>query len=360
MKIANIVKNRGGLSQKLGAALLNALPELLPSLRVMRAAAAEGAGPSRHLLAVVRTPSGRRRTLCVDVRAASAPSRLPHALRQLTARYARKAGAYPVLASTFLSPRARELCREEGVGYLDLAGNCLLQFDDFYLQKIVDRNPFPARGRPPSLFSPVSSRILRALLEEPTRTWRVLDVASEAQVSLGQASNVCRRLVDEAYAARTDRRFRLTQPAKLLDAWREAYTISQNTQAAYYSFERGAEPLVHRVAAIAGERGWRYAVTSFAAASMVAPFVHGIGTVQWYCGEETPMEQWVQALDLRPVESGPNVVLLGPYDPGVFHRTQTVEGVTLVGNIQLYLDLSSDPGRGREQAEFLRRQKLSF
>lgn len=360
MKIGYIEKLWGGGVSPLRAALLDKLPELLPSLTVTRFRAAARARASDDLFVEVRTPSGRTHTLRVEVRASSAPSRIPHALRQLAAERPRTAGAYPVLASSFLSPRARELCREEGVGYLDLAGNCLLQFDDFHLQKIVDRNPFPPRGRPASLFSPISSRILRVLLEEPARAWRITEVSEAAQVSLGQASKVCRRLVDEAYAARLERRFRLSQPAHLLDAWRQAYPVDQNTQAAYYSFERDPEALVRRVAELAAARRWRYAVTSFAAAALVAPFVHGIGTVQWYLGEDATAAQWVEALDLRPVESGPNVVLLGPYDAGVFHRTQTVNGVTLVGNVQLYLDLSSEPARGREQAEFLRRQKLGF
>lgn len=360
MKQANIEKYQGPGTPALRTALLGRLPELLPSLTVTRIHQAPKAPASGALSVQVRTPSGRTHTLRVDVRASGAPSRLPHALRQLTAGGPRRAGAYPVLASSFLSPRARELCREEGVGYLDLAGNCYLQFTDFHLQKIVDRNPFPARGRPASLFSPVSSRLLRVLLEEPARAWRLVELAATARVSLGQASNVCRRLAEEAYAARVERRFRLTQPGPLLDAWRQAYTIRRHLAAYYYSFERDPDQLARRVAAVAAERGWRYAVTSFAAARLVAPFVHGVGTVQWYLGEDAAAAQWAEALDLRPVEAGPNAVLLIPQDAGVLHRTQTVDGITLVGTVQLYLDLASEPGRGLEQADFLRRQKLSF
>ena len=344
--------------RKLEAEVLKALPGILSSLRVTRAVRGTGQDkPFPELIVDLLTPSGHKRTLCVEIRAANAPSRLPHALRQLKAgRHPSR--AYPVFASTFLSPRARELCRQEGVGYLDLAGNCYLQFDDFYLQKIVETNPFRSPGRPASLFSPVSSRLLRAFLEEPSRAWQVMELAKEARVSLGQASNVCRRLLDEAYAAKTGGRIQLAQPGALLDAWQAAYAITQNGSAAYYSFEQPAERLLARVAAVARERRWRYAATSFAAASLVAPFVHGIGTVQWYSDEEP--ERWVEALDLRPVEAGPNVVLLSPYDEGVFYRTQTVQEMTLVGNVQLYLDLSSEPARGREQAAFLRNKRLGF
>lgn len=354
MKQQNKVKIRIPHPKPLDAALLSALPGLLNSLRVVRAVrTASPRGSVPGLLVDVRTPSGRRHTLRVDVRAANAPSRIPHALGQMTS-----ARGYPVLASTFFSPRARELCRQAGVGYLDLAGNCRLQFDDFYLQKTVDANPFRAPGRPASLFGPVSSRLLRALLEEPSRAWRVMELSAAARVSLGLASKVCRRLLDEAYAEKTAGRLRLAQPGPLLDAWQAAYAMSQNGMTAYYSFEQTPERLAARVAAAARERRWRYALTSFAAAALVAPFVHGIGTVQWY-SDEAP-ERWADALDLRPAASGPNAILLRPYDEGVFYRARTAQGSTVVGNIQLYLDLAGDPARGREQAAFLRTQHIRF
>ena len=210
MKQDNKLKTVLGPPRRLGAELLRALPDLLPCLRVMRAVR-ESDAP--QLLVDVRTPSGRTHTLRVEVRAANAPSRLPHTLRQLRLAPG-PARRYPVLASTFLSPRARELCRQEGVGYLDLAGNCYLQFDDFYLQKIVDVNPFRAPGRPASLFAPVSSRLLRAMLEEPQRSWQVMELAATARVSLGLASKVCRRLLDEVYATKADGRLRLTPPGR--------------------------------------------------------------------------------------------------------------------------------------------------
>ena len=352
------------LPGKLQADLVKALPRLLPSLTLTRAGARRRLGSAATSLAVdVVTPLGRKRRLCVDARMAAAPSRIREAARQLRSELAKPSSGYPVLASTFLSPRAREICREEGVGYLDLAGNCYLRFDDLYLEKVVEKNPFPRRGRPPSLFSPISSRIARALLEEPERAWTVSGLAQATGVSLGQASNVCRRLRDEEYVGTRRRRLRLTQPARLLDAWQTHAPPADAAWRACYSFEREPERLLGRVARIGRQRrggAGRYAVTSFGAASLVAPFVRGVGTLQWYVDEESAIERWVRALDLRPAETGANVLLRVPHDSGVFYRARTVHGVTLVGNIQLYLDLSHDAGRGQEQAAFLRQQKLGF
>lgn len=364
MKIDNLVNDT----------FVKRLPRLLPSLKVtgLRARGRAGARGSELILQVV-TPSGHRRQLYIGLRAAAAPSRIREAARQLKALQqlgprrasghrrarARPLMGYPVLASTFLSPRAREICREEDVGYLDLAGNCWLRFDDLYVEKIVEKNPFPRRGRPPSVFSPISSRILRALLEESRRRWQVGELARVSQVSLGQTSNVTRRLIAEEYVSRTDRRLRLLDPARLLDAWKDHY-VPARTSMAYYSFGRPPEQLIAQVAEAAGRERLQYALTSFAAALLLAPFVRGIGIVQWYVPARDDVERWVKALDLRPVESGPNVVLLIAEDPAIFYRTQMVQGSTLVGTIQLYLDLLQESSRGVEQAEFLRRERLRF
>lgn len=349
-----MVQSDPGLAER----LLKALPGLMPSLRVASARRAAVSGNGPEVVVEVLTPSRRKRTLHLVLRAVGAPSRIAHVVRDL--KQAGKGHRYPVLAAPFLSPRARALCQEEGIGYLDLAGNCRLAFEDFYLERIVDKNPHPPRGRPPTLFSPVSSRLLRVMLEEPGRGWQVSELARVAQVSLGQASNVCRRLMDEGYAARTARRLRLSKPGVLLDAWREAYaSMASGPLAAYYSFEQEPERLMARVAEAAASGARRYAMTSFAGASLVAPFVRGVGAVAWYVEPGTP-EAWVAALDLRPVEAGPNVLLMAAGDPGVFYRTQTIGGIAVVSNVQLYLDLWRDAGRAREQAEFLRAERLRY
>lgn len=338
------------------------LPRLLsPPLKMGPIRREERFGATRADVTVdVVTPQGKKRRLLIEVRDSVTPRRIRETLRQFRNSLPKGTKGYPVLASTFLSLRVREICREEGTGYLDLAGNCYLQFDDLYLEKVVDKNPFPQRGRPPSLFGPVSSRVVRALLEEPERRWQVRELVEATKVSLGQASNVTRRLLEEEYITKAENRIVLAQPAKLLDAWQDQYKQENNQRMAHYIFNRNPEGIMPLVSETAQTRGWKYAVTSFAAASLVAPFVRGVGAIEWYVEDATAIDLWVKALDLRPVEEGPNVALVIPYDPGVFYKNQKVDGIALVGNVQLYLDLYSNPARGREQAEFLRKERLKF
>jgi len=361
-KIGNLVKTANGSAKvALETDLLKALPELMPSLKVIKTRVEPKLGATRADLALeVVTPPGRKRWLWFEVIPTPVPALIRESLRQLKFGLRKESQNYPMLASSFVTPRVREICREEGAGYLDLAGNCYLRMDDLYVEKVVEKNPFQRPGRPSSLFTPVSSRILRAMLGEPSRTWALSELSRIAQVTLSQTSKVCSRLVDEDYARKTRKQIQLTQPGKLLDAWREQYTLEKNTRVAYYSFERVPEQLMARVAVVGKEKGWRYAVTSFAAASLIAPFVRGVGVTTWYVNDAATVDSWAKALDLRSSESGPNAMLLIPYDPGVFYGTQSINDITLVGNIQLYLDLYANPARGREQAEFLRQEKLGF
>ena len=51
--------------------------------------------------------------------------------------------------------------------------------------------------------------------------------------------------------------------------------------------------------------------------------------------------------------SGANVMLLKPYDPGVFYGIQRMCGVPIVSPVQAYLDLKGYRGRGEEAADEL-------
>ena len=343
------------------AAFVKELPVLIPGLKIT-ASSRQANRPenSPDIEADVATPVGSKRRIVIEVKASLSPGRIRESLLQVKAYASGKTKGYPVLAAGYLTPNVRQICREEGVGYVDRAGNCLVNLDGLYIDKSVDKNPFPARGRPGSIFTPVSSRLLRVMLEEPKQTWELSALSTTADVSRSFAYKVIQRLLREGYAEKKGLKYKLLEPGKLLDDWRDQYDPGKSELYSYYSFERDTGKLIKMIARSAREKSLWYAFTSFSAASLVAPFVRGIGTVRFYVPDIATCDGWIRMLDLRPVESGPNVVIMIPYDQGVFYRKWKVDGITLVGNIQLYLDLYSDPARGKEQAEFLRKEKMRF
>lgn len=337
--------------------LIEALPQLQEKLPGVRLTEPAETGPA-DLIGEVKTPAGRS-GLAVLAHAQPAPGRIRESIRQLRLQ-SEPQKRYPILASWFLSPRVRQICREEASGYWDLAGNCFFQLPGFYVERVVETNPFTRPGRPASIFSAKSSLVSRALLEEPDRVWTLQELSDALGISLGQASNVTRRMIDEGYLQRQDRRLRLLQPASLLDAWKEAYSAPSEPPAAYYSFEREPARLMAKLAELSRAQSLRYAVTSFGASGLLAPFVHGVGALCWYVENETQQRRWVEALGLRPAEAGANALMRIANDAGVWYRTQSVDGITVASSIQVYFDLLHEAGRGLEQAEFLRKEKIKF
>jgi len=345
----------GGLQ----ANLIKNLPALLSPIRLLKAVRSErGKGRSSDFFLDIKTPKGKKEKLIMGIRPLVLPGNIRETIQKLRGSLPSK--TYPVLASLFISPEPRNVCREEKIGYVDLAGDFYLDLPDFYIEKSVEKNPYPRRGRPPSLFSPISTRIIRAFLEEPDRIWKVSELAITVDVSLGQTSKITRKLLQEGYVVKIGRELKVTKPGLLLDTWRDQYPTEKNRRSAYYSFEQDPQKLMKKLAQVAKENNWPYAVTSFSAAALVPPFVRGVSKVEWYIKDEIMTENWIKALDLRLVESGANAILISPADLGVFYRSQKVDNVTLASNIQLYLDLYKDPARGKEQAEFLRKEKIGF
>jgi len=124
----------------------------------------------------------------------------------------------------YISPQAAEICAKEGIGYLDLAGNCRLSFGQVFIRREGIRNPFARKRDLRSLYAPKSTRILRVLLMRKS-AWKTQALADEAGVSLGQVANVKKLLRDREWVADGEEGFKLTNPRSLLADWAENCTV---------------------------------------------------------------------------------------------------------------------------------------
>ena len=94
----------------------------------------------------------------------------------------------------------------------------------------------------------------------------------------------------------------------------------------------------------------RYALTGFSGSTRYAPAVRYQRAAAYV---EQDFEKMIESIDIKAVDSGANVLLLKPYDEGVFYGKQEQNGSIIVLAVQNYLDLSSFRGRGQEAAEKL-------
>jgi len=335
------------------------LGELLPNASVRLSKQVPGAECLGVDIIAQASWSGVEKTLCVEVKSSGQPAHVERAAAHLPSTFLSDPSLYYVFAAPYVSPRAMSTCRERGIGCIDLLGNCYLSFDNVYVDRRVEGKPDSERRMLRSLFSPVSSRVVRAMLEDPLRRWRLAELSEAADASLGQVYKVSERLCADRFAEKERRLgLRLTDPSGLLDVWREEYDlVSQSQIYSFYSPERSPGLLMDTVRSAAEQLGLGYAFTLHAGASLVAPHVR-FADVHFYF--EGNLDSWVDAVGLSLVEMGGNTHLIAPYDSGVFYAERHVNDKSVVGNVQLYLDLWKYPARGREQAQYLRESEIRY
>jgi hypothetical protein len=268
--------------------------------------------------------------------------------------------ATPVFIAPYLSPKARKICRENKVGFVDLQGNVRLEFEGVFIERIVADKPTPDRRELKSLFRPRSAQVLKTLLGDPSRQWRVEELSQSAGVSLGHVSNVRKGLLDREWAQVSQQGMFLSKPDELLDAWREAYEPPRGKRMSFYtvmhgkSFEDAARATLGSMA----QRG-HASFCSFSAAHWLAPY--GRTGMQYFYADEAGLTELKDALNLSVSGKGENVVVTIPEDREILGDTvEPAPGAVCTSPLQTYLDLAVAGERGLEAAEHLRLEKLKW
>src|SRR5712691_9621270 len=216
--------------------------------------------------------AGQEHTLVVEVSSLGQPRQIRASVTRLNEIRRELPGAHPVAAAIYIGPQSARILKSNNLGYLDLSGNCYLALENVLIEKEGKRNVRPSTRPLRSLFAPRATRVVRGLLAEPGRAWRLEELSRAAEVSLGHAHNVVKRLEELAWVERDDRqRIRLTKPADLLENWGESYTYRDNEILSYLLPERVTRKFMSDLARAADTAGRRYAFTLNAGLSLVAP-----------------------------------------------------------------------------------------
>lgn len=257
--------------------------------------------------------------------------------------------SYFVFIAPYISSRAAEICESENMGYLDFSGNCFLSFDKVFIHKKDYPNQFKEKRNLKFLYAPKAERVLRVLLCNPGKEWKIKELAAESEVSLGQASNVKRALFDRELVSGKRGGFRLTDPVALLSAWAENYNYRKNEVREFYSL-KSISDIENTMAGYCNQRKINYALTGFSGAARIAPAVRYKKAMIHAAdlGEDDFLK-----LSLKKVKSGGNLLLFTPYDDGIFYGSHPVDNTQVASDIQVYLDLQSFRGRGEEAAQVL-------
>ncbi len=305
--------------------------------------------------------AGTRHALFCEVKSSGQPRHVRTALMQLRNDVVHhEQNATPVLIAPYLSHDAQALCREQNVGFLDLQGNARLIFGGVFIERQVASKPVAERRGLRSLFKPKSAQVLRVMLRDPHRAWRVTQLAKAAAVSLGHVSNVRSGLLDREWAHVSDDGLFLSEPGALLDAWSAVYEPPAGKHETLYTTLHGSafEEVARRALHADGGTGLA-AFASFSAAQWLAPY--GRTGTQYFYANDTGLERLRSALKLSSISKGENVLVTVLKDSGLFRDTvEPAPGAICTSPVQTYLDLAMAGERGREAAEHLRHERLTW
>lgn len=298
--------------------------------------------------------SGKPAKFIIEVKSQGEPRLVRIAIAQLKEYLKGFKDSYGILVAPYLSDASRQICKETGIGCIDLAGNAFLSFKNVFIDRSGRPNPFAVTRLSKSVFSTKSSRILRVLLSDPSKRWYVEDLSKEADISIGLTSRVKQALLTEEWIKEKNKSFYLVKPQEVLTQWANNYSYEKNQGFSFYS-GLSEDQIETEIKKECEKRKYLYGLALFSGARKVAPFVRFMRFFSYIDGN---IDYIAKALQLKKVETGANVTFLQPYDEGVFYGLQDINGINVVSDIQLYLDLKSFKGRGEEAAQAIFEQRI--
>jgi len=282
-----------------------------------------------------------------------------------------------MLIAPALSEQSQTFCLENGIDFLDLAGNISMNIPGkFTLRRTGLRAR--ARGNDPPKKSPQSSnvfsgrysRVLRVLLEKPT-LWTLTEIGRELDeqtrrvanafrtsaefsfsISPGTISKALASLEEQLLIRRRGTAVVVTEPKRLLMQWAEKYKerYRWRLRSSFKTANPFGKDLERIKAGIEPLVSAPYAFTAAAAASAAAPYVD-LDVVDIFL-LLTKSDNSLRKLKPSQ-EDSPPLRFITPYDAGVFLYARELREIPVVSDIQAYLDLYARGGRDLKQADYL-------
>lgn len=270
----------------------------------------------------------------------------------------------PVVVAQSISPGAKDLLRQEHVGYFDSGGSLFLPARGAYVY--IEKPPPKALAKSlRSLFFGRRAQVLHALLVRHHSWISVKDLAELSQASPATVSQLMSELERfdwlEAKGQGPSKERLLREPGALLDAWAKQAMLNRPLRLRRY-FVSLARPLQlsEHLDRVFERHEIQYAITHEAAAQRYAPFLSSVSQVRCRLVPGRAAEIALSALEARVVSEGANLAVIEARSPGELLFRERVDGVWLASPVQVYLDLVGSEGRAKEMADHLRRERIGF
>lgn len=354
---------------------------------------------------LVTTNKGEK--ILIEVKSYGEPSYIYKAISQLK-YYQSDKNEYLMIAVPHISEKSKEICKESGIGYIDLTGNVFVKYGDVLIDKVENRKLpkifLSSKKRVKDLFSGNALRVLITILKDPSQYFTQEQISHQLNMSKAYINRILKSfgegvkedgeillikgpedkgLIENKPGVQVIGEFgwrdissgkknitkirkiknykinyRISKPQKILEILAKKYSFNQNRIISFYSFEKDTTKLIEKISQVGNKNKLDYAFTLHAGASLSAPFIR-FEDIYFYANEED-IKKWVKLLDLKITEFGGNVLIVIPRYKWILDDKIKVNKKNVINYIQLYLDLINYPKRGKEQADFLREKKIGY
>lgn len=324
-------------------------------------------GPRGRVDAVVNAAvAGRPLQLIVEAKREAFPRDVREAIWQLRNYLAHLPDAarevVPFFVARAISPGARDILREEGVGFYDMGGTLYIPAKHALVH--IDRPP-PRKSSKAfdSLFQGQKARVMQEVFSRRSEWLSVKKIAEDTEVSAATASATLsemeRREWMEVEGAGPSKLRRLRAPRQLLDAW-TTFIADQKPpkMVRYYVPDVDTHALSRRLDEACHHAAAAYAVTAEAAAQAYAPYLSSISQLRCRIIPGPQQQAALERMRARPVSEGWNLGVIETRARGDVTVGERLDGVCLAPPLQVYLDLLHGTGRSREMAAHLRAERL--
>jgi len=257
----------------------------------------------------------------------------------------------PIVAARYLSGSVQEKLATAGLSFVDATGNTFVRSRRPALlisERGADRDPWRGPGRPRgTLKGEPAAEVVRALVDFPS-SWSVRDLVGVSRASTGSVYRVLEFLASEDLIARdADGRWLVNDWRPMLRRWSVDYQLSNASSVSRWIAVRGIDTFLD---SLRHNDIGNYVVTGSVAAGAWAPYAPARLASVYVDDAATVAQQW----DLRPTDSGANVLLAEPHYGVVRERSiEALGGLRVAAPTQVAADLMSGPGRAPSEAEAL-------
>ncbi len=142
-----------------------------------------------------------------------------------------------IVAASYIRPRLATQLRENGIQYMDAAGNAFINSSNYHVVIVGQKPPLKLAGstmvktkvrgddeKTGKAFQPSGLKVIYSLLTDPTLANKSLrNIANQSGVSLGSVSAIQKDLIAHGYLQKVNKKFELKHRSQLIARWAEVF-----------------------------------------------------------------------------------------------------------------------------------------